>query len=58
MAERASEPGALPWAGGQAVASFVETEKSYRRIVGFDQLWMLKAHLDDREPVAEMKMAG
>ncbi|MEE2899637.1 MAG: hypothetical protein VX815_14335 [Gemmatimonadota bacterium] len=45
---------ALRW----AAASFVETEKSYRRIVGFDQLWMLKAHLDDREPVAEMKMAG
>ena len=45
---------ALRW----AAASFVETEKSYRRIVGFDQLWMLKAHLDDHEPVAEMKMAG
>ena len=45
---------ALRW----AAASFVETEKSYRRIVGFDQLRMLKAHLDDREPVAEMKMAG
>lgn len=45
---------ALRW----AAASFVETEKNYRRIVGHDQLWMLKAHLDDREPVAEMKMAG
>jgi transposase-like protein len=45
---------ALRW----AAASFVETEKNYRRIVGFDQLWMLKAHLDDRQPVAEMKMAG
>ena len=45
---------ALRW----AAASFIETEKSCRRIVGFDQLWMLKAHLDDREPVAEMKMAG
>ena len=45
---------ALRW----AAASFVETEKSYRRIVGFDQLWMLKAHLDDREPIAKMKMAG
>ena len=29
---------ALRW----AAASFVETEKNYRRIVGFDQLWMLK----------------
>ena len=45
---------ALRW----AAASFVETEKSYRRIVGFDQFWMLKAHLDDREPVAQMNMAG
>jgi len=45
---------ALRW----AAASFVETAKSYQRIVGFDQLWMLKAHLDDHEPVAEMKMAG
>ena len=45
---------ALRW----AAASFVETAKSYQRIVGFDQLWMLKAHLDDREPVAEVKMAG
>lgn len=45
---------ALRW----AAASFVETEKSYRRIVGYDQLWILKAHLDDLEPVAEMKLAG
>ncbi len=45
---------ALRW----AAASFVETEKNYRRIIGYDQLWMLKAHLDDREPVAEMKIAS
>ena len=45
---------ALRW----AAASFVETEKSYRRIIGYDQLWMLKAHLDDHEPVAEMRKAG
>ena len=38
---------ALRW----AAASFVETEKSYRRIIGYDQLWMLRAHLDDHEPV-------
>ena len=38
--------------------SFVETEKSYRRIIGYDQLWMLRAHLDDHEPVAEMRKAG
>ena len=35
-----------------------ETEKSYRRIIGYDQLWMLRAHLDDHEPVAEMRKAG
>jgi hypothetical protein len=45
---------ALRW----AAATFVETEKSYRRIIGYDQLWILKAHLDDLEPVAEMKKAG
>ena len=37
---------ALRW----AAASFVETEKSYRRIIGYDQLGMLRAHLDDHEP--------
>jgi transposase-like protein len=45
---------ALRW----AAASFLETEKSYRKIIGHDQLWMLKAHLDDLEPVAEMRKAG
>ena len=45
---------ALRW----AAASFVETEKSYRRIIGYHQLWMLRAHLDDHEPVAEMRKAG
>ncbi len=51
------------WQGGQmalrwAAAAFVETEKNYRRISGYDQLWILKAHLDDREPVAEMRKAS
>ena len=41
---------ALRW----AAASFVETEKSYRRIIGYDQLWMLRAHLDDHEPVRNL----
>jgi len=45
---------ALRW----AAASFIETEKKYRRIVGYDQLWVLKAHLDDLEPVAEMMKAS
>ena len=47
-------PVALWW----AAATFVETEKSYRRIVGCGHLRILKAHLDDHEPVAEMKTAG
>lgn len=45
---------ALRW----AAASFVETEKNYRRITGYRHLWMLKAHLDEHEPVAEMKKAS
>ncbi len=45
---------ALRW----AAASFVETEKAYRRIIGYDQLWILKALLDDHEPVAEMRIAS
>ncbi|MGB6041973.1 MAG: hypothetical protein WBF93_02340 [Pirellulales bacterium] len=34
---------ALRW----AAAAFVETEKNYRRIMGYQQLWMLKAALDE-----------
>jgi transposase-like protein len=34
-----------------AAAGFVETEKNYRRIMGYQQLWMLKAALD--EPLSE-----
>jgi putative transposase len=44
---------ALRW----AAASFVETEKNYRRIMGYRDLWMLKAHLDDQE-VATNRKAG
>jgi transposase-like protein len=44
---------ALRW----AAASFVETEKNYRRIMGYCDLWMLKAHLDDQE-VAKNRKAG
>ncbi len=45
---------ALRW----AASSFVETEKAYRRIIGYDQLWILKAQLDDHEPVAQMRIAS
>jgi transposase-like protein len=44
---------ALRW----AAASFVETEKNYRRIMGYRDLWMLRAHLDDQE-VAKQRKAG
>lgn len=48
---------ALRW----AAAAFVETEKHYRRIMGYQHLWMLKAHLDggaDRDGLTEQRMAG
>jgi len=38
-----------------ADAAFVETERSYRKISCYPRLWMLKEHLDDHEPVAEMR---
>lgn len=41
---------ALRW----AAASLVETEKNYRRIMGHEQLWMLKAHLDDEKLAAQL----
>jgi hypothetical protein len=41
---------ALRW----AAATFVETEQNYRRIMGYQQLWMLKATLDEpREDQSE-----
>ena len=48
---------ALRW----AAAAFVETEKNYRRIMGYQQLWMLKATLDeplDSQEVADRRQAG
>jgi hypothetical protein len=29
-----------------AAASFLDAEKAFRRIMGYKDLWMLKAHLD------------
>jgi transposase-like protein len=43
---------ALRW----AAAGFVETEKNYRRIMGYQQLWMLKASLD--EPLQDQELAN
>jgi putative transposase len=48
---------ALRW----AAAGFVETEKNYRRIMGYQQLWMLKAALDESledEDLANQRKAG
>lgn len=48
---------ALRW----AAAGFVETEKHYRRIMGYQQLWMLKAALDESlagEDLANQRKAG
>ena len=30
-----------------AVAAFLDAEKGYRRIMGYKDLWILKAHLDE-----------
>jgi hypothetical protein len=35
---------ALRW----AASAFQATAKSFRKIMGHQQLWMLKAHLDER----------
>lgn len=51
------------WKNGAMVlrwsaAAFLATEKSYRRIIGHEHLWILKAHLDEHETVAEMSLAS
>jgi hypothetical protein len=48
---------ALRW----AAAGFLETEKHYRRIMGYKQLWILKALLDgpvSEESIAKKRRAG
>jgi len=48
---------ALRW----AAAAFVETEKHYRRIMGYEHLWVLKAALDepaDEKETAKKRRAG
>ena len=34
---------ALRW----AASAFLTTEKSFRRIMGYDQLWILQSYLDE-----------
>ena len=42
-----------------AAVTFRETEKHYRRLTGYEHLWMLKAHLDDEDGArAELQKAG
>ena len=54
------------WTDGSMVlrwvaSALIETEKSFRRIMGYEQLWMLKTHLDnpsESEAVARERKAG
>jgi hypothetical protein len=39
-----------------AAAAFMATEQRYRRILGYRQLWILKAHLD--QPKQQQEVAG
>ena len=43
-----------------AAAAFMATEKSYRRILGYRKLWILKAHLDaaTEQEVADERKVG
>ena len=42
-----------------AATTFCETEKNFRRVTGYQHLWMLKAHLDDEDgALAEMEKRG
>lgn len=42
-----------------AATTFRETEKNYRRVTGYQHLWMLKAHLDEEDAtLAEMRQVG
>ena len=50
-----SEAMAVRW----AAVTFRETEKHFRRITGYEHLWMLKAHLDEDDgALAQTRKAG
>ena len=50
-----SEAMAVRW----AAVTFRETEKHYRRITGYEHMWMLKAHLDDEDgALAQLQKVG
>ncbi len=54
------------WTDGSMVlrwvaSALIETEESFRRIMGYEQLWMLKTHLDnpsESQEVAQERKAG
>ena len=48
MAEFLSKEGQLllPIKQAEMAASFIDAENAFRRIMGYQDLWMLKAHLD------------
>ncbi|MBP9014661.1 MAG: transposase [Smithella sp.] len=41
-----------------AMAAFLETEKHFRKIGGYKQLWMLKAYLDELETEQTLAQKG
>jgi len=44
-----------------AATAFLATEKSFRRIMGYQQLWMLAAYLDhppETEKIAQQRKVG
>jgi hypothetical protein len=45
---------ALRW----AATAFVVTEKPFRRIMGYKQLWILKMYLDGEAQVASARKVG
>jgi putative transposase len=51
------------WKNGQmvlrwAAAAYLETEKSFRRIIGYQELWMLKAALEQHQPTTHKEMVA
>ena len=40
-----------------AAAAYLDTEKSFRRIMGYRDLWILKAALDQAHPSEEVRVA-
>ena len=40
-----------------AAAAYLETEKNFRRIIGYQELWILKAALDEQHAAHEVMIA-